>query len=259
MDIEAHKATLESYARSHMTGNPSRDRFINLKIVHSLNVHQCAQRIMEGEQFDTRSTRIGNLAALYHDIGRFPQFSRYGTFNDRESVNHGRMGVLTLREMELPGDLRPEDIQIVRLAIGQHNLKTVRKDLREPYASPVKLVRDADKVDIFRVMIEHFSGENPDPVVTHGFDDIADQYTDSIYESVMKDEAGDYANIRYANDFKLLLIGWLPSLNYQTSIQLISELGYADKLLSFLPQDERIDALREKVDTFMRYNSHSAS
>ncbi len=254
MDLAAHKNILTEFAQSHLTGDASKDSFINLKLEHSLHVHKNAQAIIEGENLTGRPASICHLAALYHDIGRFPQLARYGTFNDRESTNHGRLGVLTLRNTTLPNDMTPEDMQVVRLAIGQHNIKSIRKDLPEPYATPAKLVRDADKIDIFRVMIDNFSSDNPDPVVTHGHKDVPGKYTSEIYEAVMQDRPGDYTHIQYANDFKLMLIGWLRDLNFQTSLKILIERDYIESIFSFLPQDESIRALKDKIDIFTRYN-----
>lgn len=254
MDLEFHKDTLTRFAQEHLTGDSAKDNFIKLKLAHSLHVFKNGQRIAEGEKFPPHTSWICHIASLYHDIGRFPQFARYGTFNDRESINHGRLGVLTLRDTSIPGNISEPDMRLIRLAIGQHNLKSIRPNVPEPYATPIKTVRDADKIDIFRVMIDHFSGDNPDPVVTHGFEDIPDKYTPEIYQSVMLGQVGDYANIRYANDFKLLLIGWLEDLNYKTSLDIIVQRGDVDKLFSFLPKDECIEVLKQKVDTFIRYN-----
>lgn len=259
MDLDAHKAVLTSFAQSHLTGDPAKDNFINLKLSHSLHVHENAEKIIEGEEIEGKQAEICSLAALYHDIGRFPQFARFGTFNDKESVNHGRQGVLTLRDIDLPSDMSADDFRLIRLAIGQHNIKSIKADLADPYATPVKLVRDADKVDIFRVMVEHFSGDNPDPVVTYGYDDIPDKYTPAIYNAVMNGETGDYNLVRYANDFKLLIVGWLNDLHFLTSLRIIHERGNVESIFSFLPKNDEIFALKEKVEEFIRYNYSPAS
>lgn len=259
MDFELHRETLTRFAQTHLTGDEFKDHYINLKIEHSLRVFDNGRLIAEGEGFDPHTTAICHLASLYHDIGRFPQFARYGTFNDKVSVNHGRMGVLTLRNFVFPEPISKADLRVVRLAVGQHNIKAVKEDLPEPYATPVKTVRDADKIDIYRVLIDHFSGENPDPVVTHGCADVPGKYTPEIFNAVMEGRPGDYSLIQYANDFKLLLLGWLKDLNYSSSVEIILQRGSIDDIFSFLPKDEHIEALREKINIFIRYNYDSPS
>lgn len=254
MSFDQHIEALTDFATGHLTGDEAVDRQLRVKLTHSLKVLDNANAIIEGESITGRNGELCRLAALYHDIGRFPQFAKYKTFNDRESTNHARLGVLTLRDLSLPGSLSPDEWRTVRFAVAQHNVKTIRPTLPDSLATPTQVVRDADKVDIFRVMIEHFSGENPDPVVTHGFDDIPDRYSEEIYASVLEQRIGDYRHITCANDFKLLIIGWIYGLHFPTSIKLLFHNGSIDHIFSFLPNDEKIQALATNVNEFIRYN-----
>lgn len=255
MNITPHVEALTDFADSHLTGEEDTDRQIRLKLYHSLKVLENAEALIDGEGISGRDAHLCRLAALYHDVGRFPQFARYRTFNDRESVNHARLGVLTLRNFDAPGEIPEKDWRTVRFAVAQHNLKTIRPTIPAPLAKAAKIVRDADKLDIFRVMVEHFSGANPDPVVTHGFDDIAGYYSPAIYDSVIAEKTGDYRHIQCANDFKLLIIGWAYDLHHSTSVSILARTGYIGEIFSFLPKDEKIQRLEEKINNLMHYNS----
>lgn len=250
-----HVEHLKAFADAHKTGDARVDTLIDMKVAHSLHVYDNAQAIIDREGISGTTAELCLLAAIYHDIGRFPQLARYGTFNDRESINHGRLGVITLRDTPPPGPLSKEDWKIVRIAVGQHNLRAIRQTLPEPFATPARLVRDADKLDIYRVMISHFSGENPDPVITHGFKDIPDRYTPAILQDVMNERTADYKQLRYANDFKILILGWLYDLHFSSSIRILAEREHLDRIISFLPKDERIEALKKKIDIFIHYNN----
>lgn len=253
--LSSHVERLKSFAEDHKTGDTQIDSLIDMKVAHSLQVYANAQAIIEGENITGKAAEQCLLAAIYHDIGRFPQLARYGTFNDRESVNHGRLGVKTLRSTPLPSSLSEEDWKVIRVAVGQHNLKSIRQTLPEPFATPARLVRDADKLDIYRVMISHFSGENPDPVITHGFDDIPDRYTPAILQDVMQKKTADYKQLRYANDFKILVVGWIYDLHFSSSIWLLAERKHLDTIFSFLPEVEEIKELKRKIDIFINYNN----
>lgn len=128
MDLEPHVEAFKRFADSFLTGD-EKDKFIVMKREHSLRVLENAINIVDMEKPAPETARLCLLSALFHDIGRFTQFATYGTFNDRESINHGRMGVLTLRESGLPKGLTEREQRIVRFAVGQHNLKIVRPDL----------------------------------------------------------------------------------------------------------------------------------
>lgn len=254
IELSQHISVLTDFAHAHFTGDEQDDDLIRLKLDHSLHVHETAEDIIRLENITGKIADHCRLAALYHDIGRFPQFAQYRTFNDRESINHGRMGVRTLRPMSLPGALTQQDWRIIRLAVGQHNIKSIKSSLPEPYATPVKLVRDADKIDIFRVMVDHFSSDDPEPKITFGHEDLPGYYTQSVYDSVLNGEKGDYSFIQCENDFKLLILGWLPYLHFPASIRILAKSGHINDMFSFLPKDEKIESLREKIDIFLHYN-----
>ncbi|MDC0335432.1 HD domain-containing protein [Pseudodesulfovibrio sp.] len=259
MDIALHIETLNSFAHSYLTGNEQLDEYIRLKLAHSLRVLDNANLISESENLTGHTGDLCRLAALYHDIGRFPQLAKYKTFNDRESINHGRLGATTLRSFPLPGQLSDRDMRTIRFAVAQHNLKSIRPSLPEHLASPTQVVRDADKIDIFRVMIEHFTSDEPDPTVTHGFADVPDKYSMEIYDAVMVQHPADYTLIRYANDFKLILLGWLNDLHFASSLRLLVERRYIKEMFSLLPKDDKIKALEDMFETLTCYNCDSPS
>lgn len=259
MPLGPHLDAFTRFADSYLTGG-DKDEFIILKREHSLRVLDNAIAIAENERLDHETARLCHLSALYHDIGRFPQFAAHGTFNDRESVNHGRMGVLALRETGLPEGLDDRDRRTVRFAVGQHNLKTIRPALPSHLTHPVHIVRDADKLDIMHVMIDHFQSDSPDPVITLGLDPNAgDEYSDTVYRSVLEQQIGDYTLLRYANDFLLLLLSWVYSFHYRTTLDLVRRRNYLEHIFSLLPKDDKIQLLEKKLLALVHYKDSVAS
>lgn len=255
MDLAPHINAFSSFAQSHFSDNDEDNTHLRMKLKHSLHVLENAREITVGESISGHTADLCHLSALYHDVGRFPQLVRYKTFNDRKSANHARLGVLALRGMDIPGTLSDRDLRTIRFAVAQHNVKTIRSPLPDDLQTPTQVVRDADKIDIFRVMIENFSSKTPDPTVTHGFENIPGYYTRKILDNVMAGQPGDYSLIRCANDFKLLLIGWLNDLHFSTSITLLAKRGHVESIFSFLPKDDNIKRLEEKTTDLIHYKS----
>lgn len=258
MDLDRHIAMFTAFADGHLTGNEDHDYNIRLKRDHSLRVLQNGQAIIGHEAITGRTASLATLASLYHDIGRFPQFARYNTYKDADSVHHGRMGVLTLREIDLPDDVNDEDWSLIRAAVGLHNAKTLNHDTRDLLRAVVDVVRDADKIDIFAVILNHLSmKDNPQGVVIHSLVEDPERYTSSVYDTVFSGIPCDYGDLRYSNDFILLLLGWLHSMAFTSSLTMLSERGLVNKAFSLLPKDNKIQALKEKLHIFMRYKRHS--
>ena len=67
---------------------------IKLKIEHTYRVAGIAERIARSGDIDMDEYSVDFcwLLGMLHDIGRFEQFTRYGTFKDAESVDHAELG-----------------------------------------------------------------------------------------------------------------------------------------------------------------------
>jgi hypothetical protein len=248
MPLSDHVRLVREFAEGHLTGENRRDYHIRLKLDHSMRVLDNGMAIIKGEGIDGRTADLAAMAALYHDIGRFPQFARYGTFKDAESINHGRMGVLTLRTLDLPGGFTHDEWRLIRAAVGLHNAKEVNPGLKGVLATMVNVARDADKVDIFGVILDHLSQpDSPDRVVVLQLEKHPTRYTPAVLDAVMSGGSCDYSLLRYDKDFLLLMTGWLFSLAYGTSARLLLDRGMVARTFGMLPKNDDISALKEKV------------
>jgi hypothetical protein len=132
--------------------------------------------------------------------------------------------------------------------VGLHNAKEVNPALNGALAAMVGVVRDADKIDIFVVVLDHLSRPHtPGQVVIHQLEEHPTRYTPAVYEAVMSDGSCDYGLLRYDKDFLLLLTGWLFTLNHGTSARLLRERALVARTFELLPDTDEIKALEEKV------------
>lgn len=259
MDLDRHIRRLAEHSRQHLIGTPDYDYHIQLKLEHSLRVLDNARKIVEGDGITGRTRDLTLLAALYHDIGRFTQYARYRTYNDRESANHARLGVLALRTPGFIDHLPAADQRLIRAAIGLHNVKTLPSSLPEPLNTAARIVRDSDKLDIFPVMITHLGGDKPlDPVVVLGATQHPTRYTQSILQDVLAGRTGSYSEIRWSNDFKMLVAGWINDFNTETGLDLLARSGNMEKLLALLPDIPEIIKLKHRILNQLHYKMPSS-
>ena len=90
---------------------------------HSLRVRDISKKIAKNLKLEDKDIQLATLIGLLHDIGRFEQFTEYGTFRDRESVDHGDLGVEILKKDNYIQEYvkSEDDINIIYLAIKNHN------------------------------------------------------------------------------------------------------------------------------------------
>ena len=98
---------------------------------------------------------------MLHDIGRFEQLRRYGTFSDALSIDHAQFGTSLLFDQETGllaeyVEVSPEEPEyhIIRKAIWNHSAFRVEEGLDERTMMFCHILRDADKVDILKVNYE---------------------------------------------------------------------------------------------------------
>ena len=114
VNIEAAKQTFKEYIKNY---NPE-DEKIKLKIAHIERVSQIAKKLAEDLKLSQEDIELAELIGLLHDIGRFEQVKRFHTFVDKDSVNHGELGVKILFENSLIRHFIEDDKydEIIKLA-----------------------------------------------------------------------------------------------------------------------------------------------
>ena len=147
-------AAFDEYVSNYDPDNP----LIHLKVIHSYKVAEIAERSarsLNNEELVDFAWMLG----LLHDIGRFEQARRYNTFVDSQSVDHAELGADILFKEDLidrfPTETLPDGWrQTAETAIRQHNKLAIAEGLDERTKIFSEILRDADKVDIFRVLSE---------------------------------------------------------------------------------------------------------
>ena len=214
-------------------------RNILLKVEHTRKVCEIMALLAAGEGLTPEEGRIAAAVALLHDVGRFPQFRRWRTFRDSDSDNHARLGIEVIRQQRLLEVLPVEERTLIEEAIRFHNLLALPLHFSSPTSLFIRLIRDADKLDIWRVFMDYFhQPEDLRPsAVTLGFPDLPG-VTPACVRELAAGRVIRLDNVRVLNDFKLLQISWVYDLNFRTSYSLLRQRGHIPALAATIPFDE---------------------
>ncbi len=243
------------------------DEYINanLRLKQDHTERTCEEmRLLAADlALDDNEKRIAELTALFHDIGRFSQFAQYRTYNDSRSIDHGQRGVQVLREEGVLESLPAEERQWVETAVGLHSRKALPSALMGRALLFTKLIRDADKIDIFRVVIDSYERYRDDPENFMLEIELPDEpeYSPEVIEAVLNEETVEWAKLRTLTDAKLCQLGWVYDLNFTPSLRRIDECGFLTKMIDLLPSDEDIQRLSLKIqgDVALRLKRGAAS
>ncbi len=249
-DITLHQDFFTHYAQSFCEKTQDAS-MLHLKIQHTQRVLQYTQTLIQYEPVLQEHARACSLAALYHDIGRFEQFYLYNTFRDTASVNHALHGAKVLKKEGILQGEKPHVRKQVMAAVAMHNRFTLPQGLDMGLKRITCAIRDADKLDILRVMAEQFTpcapGEKKHDAVTFYAKDEPLRWSPAMLEDIMQNRLASYANIVYINDFKLLLGSWVHDMKFATSKKLMLKEGYLHSIFESLPKDPVMDAAKEHI------------
>lgn len=214
---------------------------IYLKEQHSLNVCRNIVEIVRGLSVNDNRMTLAETIALFHDIGRFPQYAKYKTFRDGISVNHGLLGAHTLQEEKILQNLPENEQELIIQTVKFHNAFSIPRKQKHDTLFFLKLIRDADKLDIWRVFIEYYEIPEGERASAVGLE-LPDmpEYSEDVLSCLYKKQIVPLSKIKTLNDFKLLQLSWIYDLNFKPSLNLLLERDYIDRITAKLPQTEEI-------------------
>lgn len=196
---------------------------VKLKIAHMYRVTEISRKIAEDLKLEQEDIELAELIGLLHDIGRFEQIRKYGTFIDGISIDHAQQGLQVLFE---EGWIRKfiEDDQydtIIHHAIWNHNKKEIEEGLSERELLHAKMIRDADKTDILYI-ITIDSTEN-----TYGCANIEhEDITDEIMEDLKKNQPIDYRKRKTHADMVITHLAFVFDFNFTYGLKVVYEKDY---------------------------------
>lgn len=232
----------ERFVLPYCDTDPEGMENIRLKIEHTRRVCTAMGQLAEGERLSVNDSLIAAATALLHDVGRFPQYRRWRTFRDRDSDNHARLAIDVIRREGLLRGLPAEEQLLIEEAVRFHNVLAPPRKVKSPTRLFINLIRDADKLDIWRVFAEILTlppAERPS-AATLGFPDIPDAVSPDCIAALADGRIIRLETVRSVNDFKLLQISWIYDLGFATSRRLLAERGYIELLAATLPENREL-------------------
>ena len=228
-----------AYYVGFYSSDPDIMNMVQLKEKHSIRVAKHARDLAKNIGLSAEKVNLAEMAGLLHDIARSEQ-AHLKTFNDSISFDHGDRGILRLEESGILKSLDAASQKAILFSVQHHNKMAV------PSASLDKtllagIIRDADKLDIFRIL----------PPIAAGHD-----YSPLLVELLRKGRALPYSEVRTGADKRLIRLGWLYDINYQWTLALLISEGYADGLVDSLPN---VPPFSEIKNNFKAYTAAKLS
>lgn len=259
MDIEVLEGLFSwfsGYVETFKTGDFDADRNLILKEDHTARVRGEIREICLALGLGDGDLRIAEAAALFHDVGRFPQYSRYKTFSDLRSCDHAALSVEVLREEGVLDGIDPGERELILRAISYHNRASIpeeESDGRCLFFS--RLLRDADKLDVWALLLDYYRRRETEGYRNAALElDLSDGggISEEVYRDLIAGEIVKMKNVSSLDDFQLLLASWIFDINFRPALVSVRDRGYLDTTRDLLPRSGEVDLifdiLRSRLD-----------
>ncbi len=237
------KRWFTAYVKGFYTDDPLYNRAIELKEVHTDRVCRNLLQLAGALNLPCEKQLVAETVGLFHDLGRFRQFAEYGTFKDADSEDHADLGIRELSVHRVLAALEPIERKSIVKAIHHHNRIAIPEDEPEDDLLLMRMIRDADKIDIWRVFAGHYREQKSsrNSVVHHGLPD-EPRWSSAILQALKAGRLGDLREAQTLTDMKLLQVSWVNDINFAPSFAIAEEQGNLDRIISALPDAEEIHA-----------------
>ena len=209
------------------------------RVEHSFRVMDISKQIAESLNLDSEKVDLAMLIGLLHDIGRYEEYMKKYIYKSDEKIDHGDLGIEILKNNNyIRNFILEEDYDnIILKAIEFHNKYSITEDLKEEEILFAKIIRDADKLDIFYECWENF------------WIDIKDVESSCISEEVLKDFKENIVIskkiIKTPIDNLLMVLAFIFDINFEYSFEIIKKEKYIEKIIGIFNFEKNKTAMKQ--------------
>ena len=246
IDIKNAYKEFDKYVANY---DPENHR-VQLKIDHIKRVAKNCKKLAEELNLSEEEILLAELIGIFHDLGRFEQVRIANTFSDKDSgINHAEMSAKVLFEDNLIRNYIQDNKydNIIKLAVLNHNKIEIEDGLDEKELLFAKIIRDADKIDIF--YITTFYEFKP----LFWYDDFdQEEINPIILKQIENHELIDYQSVKNNADLIPIFYAYVFNLYFESSLKLIAEKKYLDIFTERIKENFTNKKIHEQTDYILK-------
>ena len=230
------RAWFEDYIENHVPNGMKSHPMITLKSKHSRMVADLCNDIAEELGWRNDDVDTAYILGLLHDVGRISQVAEHNTFSDGASFDHGARGCDVVTRSGVLSSMPERATTAILESILAHNKREIPHDISPESLPFAKLVRDADKLDIYRVIFDYIDNGTLEARLTGVLNiEIDGPVNPAAIEDIMRGEMVNNAHIVSLADFFMMQLSWVFDINYDPTNRRIADKGVFDKLAAYIP------------------------
>jgi len=230
--------------RKYVESYDINDRAIILKLDHSYRVMELCELIARENNLNNRDIKIAKLIGLLHDYARFEQWTKFGTYSDIKSIDHGDLAIEMLFENNeiINYCSNREYYNYICDAIKYHNKCSYPNNLNERNKLFCKIIRDADKLDIFYLL-----GINKELIRED-----KEEISSKIKEDFFNNKLLNRKDVNNENDNIILDLAMVFDLNFKYSFKYLEDNSLIDKFFENIDNKIKFKPYFDYIKSYIR-------
>jgi len=212
------------------------------KFHHSYRVVEHSKKIGESLNLNEHDMWLCELIGLFHDIGRFKQWTEYQTYWDKNSIDHGDLSCEILKEEKILENVDEMDRNIILTAIKNHNKYEIKDVDDERTLLFCKIIRDADKLDGLFEDVRTIPKVEPN---------LPKKLLGIIYEKKVCPNKDVNTNI----DYLLRQIAFVFDINFEFTIKYLKEKNWFENkfnlLENYIEDKKSVEELKKFINEYV--------
>lgn len=203
------------------------------KVVDNILILADSLELSENEKI------IAEMAARFHDIGRL--WILLPGNSECNITDHAEASIEYLKVNEPFNQLEISIQNIIIQVIRNHNKPDLPQKENETLLFYVKLLRDADKLDVWRATSEYITRKAGKPNIVNELQ-LSDKgvVTTSFCKIIIEGGIPNKSDLVTFHDFIIFQMSWVFDLHFKKSFQILNQKQYIRYLYDSLPKNDSV-------------------
>jgi hypothetical protein len=244
--LEAFRNDIKKYLKPFLSAQYKDDIYVLRHIIHAEKVVENILILADSLEVSESERNTAEVVALFHDIGRFWILQQDQT--EKQKYDHAQASIQYLMTNSTFNSLDESVKNNLTEVIQNHHLPEIPKKENSPAYFYIRLLRDADKLDLWRATTDNLLNSKKRSVLAKelGLNDKL-AVTESFCQNILEGGIAGKNEIITFSDYLLYQMSWVFDLNFKKSFQLLNQRQYMRHYYDALPKNDLVFEIYRKI------------
>ena len=237
--ISTLQTEFEEYTIQFKSAPYNADPTFEKTLLHIAKVVENILILADSLELSENEKHVAGIIAQFHDIGKLWLYQPENS--ESKITDHAEASIEYLKTSPIFRELDESTQNIVIQAIKNHNKPELPKKEGDSILFYTKLLRDADKLDLWRSTSEYIThkGGKPNMAIELTLSE-KPVVTSSFSKTIIEGGIPNKGDIVTFNDFLIFQMSWIFDLHFKKSYQILNKKQYIRHIYDSLPKNDSV-------------------